>query len=736
MKEIDQNVKNYVSTYHKTSGFSRIANEQESNIKNKSFAPIQITVEQILKESYSGSANSVGGNNSLSRLHESFDFRGIDELEDYRIRKRKEFEDSIRRKRWKISLYLSYAKWESLQNNIKNSRSIFERGILINYENVRIWREYIKLEITNGNINNARNLFERVTHLLPRIDEFWIKYIQMELILKNYINVRHIYRKWIDWKPDPSIYIQYSKFEEECGEIKSARGVMKDLIISYPDESNFIEYIKFEQRHKNLFSAEQIINILSETLIDINGNRITDLFFSSISDIFVEEKKIEEAIKLCNEGIKILTNEHCIKNLKDKLFQLSKMRIYEKPDENIEWIKHKLQNYRDKLLHNPQDFDILFDYIIFITQYLELDSVLQEYENLVFNHNISDVVSWEKYLHSYLLLIYFFEINQDVNSPNIHKLYNSFIQSIKNNQISEINIAELETKQSESNITNDEKNNIFAKVFIYFSNHQLRIGDLNKARKILGIGLGRVPCTNLFDHYIDIEFKLGNFDRCRVLFTKYIEYDPVSTNSWIKYMQFEYNLCEIKRVISIAESAISMPELDSPEIIWQYYIELMINEKNIEFADSIYKRLLEKTQHIQVVINYSTFIISKLHDNKLNREFILGILNKYKERQLDYQRSILLKYWLSLEEKLASKNIDPESNIWIEIVNRLLPRTILDVNSKKKTYVFKEENYDFAHLISVNKDDEAQTLQTNNNDKVPSSLIDAAKEWKKAKILD
>ncbi|KAH8582602.1 crooked neck HAT repeats [Cryptosporidium sp. chipmunk genotype I] len=735
MKEIDQNVKNYISTYHKTSGLSKITNEQENNVKNKSFAPIQITVEQILKESYSGSTNNIGGNNSLSRIHESFDFRGIDELEDYRIRKRKEFEDSIRRKRWKISLYLSYAKWESLQNNIQNSRSILERGILVNYENVRIWRDYVKLEITNGNINNARNLFERVTHLLPRIDEFWTKYIQMEFVLKNYINVRHIYKKWIVWKPAPSVYIQYSKFEEECGEIKLAREIMKDLVSSYPDEKNFIEYIKFEQKHKNLLSAEQIINILTESLIDINAHKITHRFFLYISDVFVEEKKIEEAIKLCNGGIKILRDEHCVKNLKDKLFQLFKMRIYEKPDENIKWINHKLQYYRDRLFHNPQDFDLLFDYTIFIIQYLELDSVLQEYENLVINNNISDVINWEKYFHSCLLFTYFFEINQDANSPNIHKMYNNFIHSVKNDRISEIKITESETKPSElNNITNIEQNNIFAKVFIYFSNHQLRIGNLNTARKILGIGLGRIPCANLFDHYIDIEFKLGNFDRCRVLFTKYIEYDPISTDSWIKYMRFEYNLHEIKRVISIAEAAISMPELDSPEIIWQYYIELMINEKNIKFADSIYKRLLEKTQHIQVVINYSTFIISKLHDNKLNREFILGILNKYKDRKMDYQRSIILKYWLSLEENFAAKNIDCESKLWVEIINRLLPRTVLDINSKKKTYVFNEENYEFSHLTSTNKNDKLQVSSTNNSDKVPLPLIDAAKQWKKAKI--
>ncbi|KAJ1613704.1 HAT repeat-containing protein [Cryptosporidium canis] len=734
MKEIDQNVKTYISTYHRASGISKISNEQENNVKNKSFAPIQITVEQILKETYSGSTNSIGGKNSLSRLYESFNFRDADELEDYRIRKRKEFEDSIRRKRWKISLYLSYARWESLQNHIANSRSILERAIIVNYENQRVWREYIKLEITNGNMNNARNLFERVTHLLPRVEEFWIKYLQMELILKNYINVRHIYKNWIAWKPNPNVYIQFSKFEEECGEIESAREVMKSLILSYPNDNSFLEYVRFEQKYKNLFSTEEIINMLIDTFNNIKDAKVTHLFFSSVSDALVEEKQFDEAIELCSRGAEILKDEDSVIYLKEQLFKLYKMRVDQRPDENIEWISHKLRDYHKRLSSQPKNLDLLFDYTVFVFHYLDLDSVLKEYENVIFNIDTMDILDWEKFFYSCLLFVYFFELKQDTNSSNIHKMYNHFINLIKNNHFSEAAGTELEVKSSELDNLNNENNNVLARVLIYFSNHQLRNGDINSARKILGIGLGRTPCNQLFDHYISLESKLGNFDRCRVLFTKYIENDPISATSWIKYMKFEYSLHEIKRVVGIAEAAISMPELDSPEIVWQYYIELMIGENNIRSANDIYRRLLKKTQHIQVVIDYSTFIVSRLYDNKLNREFILETLDKYKKGGMDYQRSVILNYWLELEESLLSKGIDSESKSWVEIINKLLPKTIVDTNTKKRSYVFEEESYDFEHLTLLDKTPESQALSKPKGSGLPISLISAAKQWKKAKI--
>ncbi|KAF7456465.1 putative crooked neck family 1 protein isoform 2 [Cryptosporidium felis] len=727
MKNVNPDIKNYISTYHKGHSLARLSNIPENNVKNKSSAPIQITVEQILKESYLGSAD-ISGN--LSKLYESFNFKDIDELEDYRIRKRKEFEDSIRRKRWKMGIYISYAKWESLQNNFDNSRSILERALIINYENCRIWREYIKLEIINGNINNARNLFERVTKLLPRIDEFWTKYTQMEFVLKNYLNVRHIYKNWINTKPSSKVYIQFSKFEEECGEIENARTIMQDLISTYPSETNYFAYIKFEQSHNKFLSARQIIDFV---LHSNNKVEITDKFFSFLADIFIEMKKYGEAIKVCNEGIKYLEETHYIESLKEKLFQLYKIGIHERPDDNLEWIIYKSQQYQSKLSSSPIDFDLLFDYSLFISQYFELNSAMEIYEALLINAPINNILNLEKYLYSNLLFAHIFETRTKNNFSNIHKIINHFIMIIKTSKLLNTDGSELVVSSEEFDLSHIDHRIILSNIFKYFSDYLVRSGDIFSARRILGIGLGRAPCKNLFDQYIDLEFKLGNFDRCRVLFIKYIEFDPISSKTWVQFIQFEFKLKEVSRAISIAEAAISMPELDYPEIVWQFYIEIMINMNNLTHANNIYRRLLEKTQHVQAVMNYSSFIVSKLNDIALNRKFILEMLSIYKEKGMDYQRSLIIKYWLSLEESFIINDKDNESKLWVKIISKLIPKVVTNTDLKKKTYNFDEDNYDMEYLLSLETD---HKLENTNGlfDSVPTSLIDAAKQWKKIKL--
>ncbi|KAI5315407.1 hypothetical protein L3X38_044583 [Prunus dulcis] len=64
------------------------------------------------------------------------------ELADYRLRKRKEFEDQIRR----------------------------ERTLEVDHRNPTLWRNYAEAEMKNKFINHARNVWDRAVTLLPRVD--------------------------------------------------------------------------------------------------------------------------------------------------------------------------------------------------------------------------------------------------------------------------------------------------------------------------------------------------------------------------------------------------------------------------------------------------------------------------------------------------------------------------------------------------------------------------------------
>lgn len=66
------------------------------------------------------------------------------------------------------------------------ARSVFERALLVDYQNTTLWLKYIEMETKNKFVMSARNLYERACQLLPRVEQFWFKYAHMEELLGNY----------------------------------------------------------------------------------------------------------------------------------------------------------------------------------------------------------------------------------------------------------------------------------------------------------------------------------------------------------------------------------------------------------------------------------------------------------------------------------------------------------------------------------------------------------------------
>ena len=78
---------------------------------------MQITAEQIVRE---------------AKEHQEEDFKpptqkiaDVEELAEYRLQKRKEFEDLIRRVYWNESVWVKYAKWEESQKDFARARSVW-----------------------------------------------------------------------------------------------------------------------------------------------------------------------------------------------------------------------------------------------------------------------------------------------------------------------------------------------------------------------------------------------------------------------------------------------------------------------------------------------------------------------------------------------------------------------------------------------------------------------------------
>ena len=59
---------------------------------------------------------------------------------------------------------------------------------------------------------------------------------------------------------------------------------------------------------------------------------------------------------------------------------------------------------------------------------------------------------------------------------------------------------------------------------------------------------------------------MREFDRCRTLYEKFLEYNPANCQTWIRYAELELILGDEQRARAIYDLAISQPLLDMPEV--------------------------------------------------------------------------------------------------------------------------------------------------------------------------
>ena len=52
---------------------------------------------------------------------------------------------------------------------------------------------------------------------------------------------------------------------------------------------------------------------------------------------------------------------------------------------------------------------------------------------------------------------------------------------------------------------------------------------------------------NIFKSYIDLELQLGEVERCRAIYGKYLEYMPHNCSAWKAFAQLETNVGETAR---------------------------------------------------------------------------------------------------------------------------------------------------------------------------------------------
>ncbi|KAI6653773.1 Crooked neck-like protein 1 [Oopsacas minuta] len=147
----------------------------------------------------------------------------------------------------------------------------------------------------------------------------------------------------------------------------------------------------------------------------------------------------------------------------------------------------------------------------------------------------------------------------------------------------------------------------FAKIWIMYSHFEVRQLELTQARKILGNAIGMCPKTKLYRGYIELELELREFGRARILYEKFLEFNPSNCTTWIKYAELESILGDVDRTRAIFELATEYPSMDIPEILWKAYIDFEVELEDWERVRALYERLLDKTKHIKVWLSYARF---------------------------------------------------------------------------------------------------------------------------------
>lgn len=70
-----------------------------------------------------------------------------EELAEYQRKRRKEFEDNIRKNRSQVANWVKYAKWEESVSEMQRARSIFERALDVDHRSITLWLQYAEMEM-------------------------------------------------------------------------------------------------------------------------------------------------------------------------------------------------------------------------------------------------------------------------------------------------------------------------------------------------------------------------------------------------------------------------------------------------------------------------------------------------------------------------------------------------------------------------------------------------------------
>ncbi|KAM4521453.1 crooked neck-like protein 1 [Odontesthes bonariensis] len=656
-----------------------------AKVKNKAPAEVQITAEQLLREAKERELE-------LLPPPPKQKITDQEELNDYKLRKRKAFEDNIRKNRTVISNWIKYAQWEESLKEIQRARSIYERALDVDHRNITLWLKYAEMEMKSRQVNHARNIWDRAITILPRVNQFWYKYTYMEEMLGNVAGCRLAFERWMEWEPEEQAWHSYINFELRYKEVDKARSTYERFVIVHPEVKNWIKYARFEEKHGYIAHSRKVF----ERAVEFFGEEYVN------ENLFVAFARFEETQKEF-ERVRVIYKYALDRIPKHEAQELFKnYTMFEKKFGDRRGIEDVIVNkrrfqYEEEVKANPHNYDAWFDYLRLVESDTDTDTVREVYERAIANTPpIQEKRHWRRYI--YLWINYSLYEELEVKDPErTRQVYQACLDLIPHKKFT------------------------FAKIWLLFAQFEIRQKNLQGARKTMGTAIGKCPKNKLLKGYIELELQLREFDRCRKLYEKYLEFSPENCTTWIKFAELETILGDVERARAIFELAIGQPRLDMPEVLWKSYIDFEIEQEEFENTRNLYKRLLQRTQHVKVWISYAKFELSIDGPDRLQKcRQIYEEANKgMRNCEEKEERLMLLESWRDFEREFGSDDT-------MERVRKLLPEKV-----KKRRKLTAEDGSDAGweeYYDYIFPEDAANQPNL--------KLLAMAKMWKKQQVVD
>ena len=582
--------------------------------KNRAPAPIQITAEQILRESLEFKEPTAATAPRTTLISQA-------EVDEHRLRSRKEFEDSVRRNRHNFATWIRYAQWEAAQHEWQRARSVWERAIDVDYRNVALWVKYAAFEMRHRFIAHARNVFDRAVTLHPRIDQLWYKYVYMEELLGETTGARAIFKRWMSFHPDERAWFSYIKFEQRQGAIDEVRRVYQQFTIAHNHVTSYIRYARWEERTGEIALARAVFDLCLKELKE--SRKTEDEKADEEEQLLIAYADFEERQREYDRARAIYrfaldhTRRGRVAALFDKYALFEKQHGDREELETVILAKRRLQ-YEEQLQSNPYQYDTYFDYLHLEQSMPRVDTAAVR---ALFERGVAAVPkvaskrAWKRYIYIWIYFAVWEELSMH-DMDRVRQIYEKVLVLLQPLPFA------------------------FSKLYILYAEFALRQRDLPLARKIYGQAIARCGKDSVYLSYLELELLLGEVERCRRIYEKWLEQRSEKAEVWCRYAEMEDRLEEVERARRIMELGVGQGRLDRPERVWKCYIDLELrwmknsvdeaadaetkDERRTEGRERVrrlYERLLQQSRHVKVYISYAQFEAGEKQWDRTRRIF-------------------------------------------------------------------------------------------------------------------